>query len=27
MEINVTAPALLTDEHILQPFDCGNEVL
>ncbi|EOC2898315.1 GNAT family N-acetyltransferase, partial [Shigella flexneri] len=25
MEINVTAPALLTDEHILQPFDCGNE--
>ncbi|ENE8941826.1 GNAT family N-acetyltransferase, partial [Shigella flexneri] len=21
MEINVTAPALLTDEHILQPFD------
>ncbi|EOJ5044742.1 GNAT family N-acetyltransferase, partial [Shigella flexneri] len=22
MEINVTAPALLTDEHILQPFDC-----
>ncbi|EOJ6155677.1 GNAT family N-acetyltransferase, partial [Shigella flexneri] len=23
MEINVTAPALLTDEHILQPFDCG----
>ena len=27
MEINVTAPVLLTDEHILQPFDCGNEVL
>ena len=27
MEINVTTPALLTDEHILQPFDCGNEVL
>ncbi|KGT87129.1 GCN5 family acetyltransferase [Erwinia typographi] len=25
--MNVTAPTLLTDEHILQPFDCGNEVL
>ncbi|QLS06132.1 GNAT family N-acetyltransferase [Citrobacter freundii] len=27
MEINVTAPALLTEGHELQPFDCGNEVL
>lgn len=27
MEINVTAPALLTEEHELHPFDCGNEVL
>jgi GNAT superfamily N-acetyltransferase len=27
MEITVTAPALLTEEHVLQPFDCGNEVL
>lgn len=27
MEINVTAPALLTEDHILHTFDCGNEVL
>ncbi|PVZ82134.1 GNAT family N-acetyltransferase [Serratia sp. S1B] len=27
MEIIITAPELLTEEHILQPFDCGNEVL
>lgn len=27
MEINVTAPALLTEGHELQSFDCGNEVL
>ncbi|MEQ4973872.1 GNAT family N-acetyltransferase [Enterobacter cloacae] len=27
MEINVTAPALLTEQHVLEPFDCGNEVL
>ena len=27
IEIKVTAPALLTDEYILQPFDCGNEML
>jgi len=27
MEIVITAPELLTEEHILQPFDCGNEVL
>ena len=27
MEINVTAPALLTEEHVLHPFDCGNAVL
>ena len=27
MEINVTAPALLTERHILQSFDCGNDVL
>lgn len=27
MEVSVTAPALLTEAHILQPFDCGNEVL
>ncbi|MCS3464601.1 GNAT family N-acetyltransferase [Citrobacter sp. JUb117] len=27
MEINVTAPALLTEGHDLQPFNCGNEVL
>ncbi|HEM7924960.1 GNAT family N-acetyltransferase [Salmonella enterica] len=27
MEINVTAPVLLTEQHILEPFDCGNEVL
>lgn len=27
MEINVTSPALLTEEHSLQPFDCGNDVL
>lgn len=27
MEINVTAPALLTEQHVLDPFDCGNEVL
>lgn len=27
MEINVTAPVLLTEQHVLEPFDCGNEVL
>lgn len=27
MEINVTAPVLLTEQHFLEPFDCGNEVL
>lgn len=27
MEIIITAPELLTEKHILQPFDCGNEVL
>ncbi|EBG2148416.1 GNAT family N-acetyltransferase [Salmonella enterica] len=27
MEIIITAPELLTEDHILQPFDCGNEVL
>ncbi len=27
MEIIITAPELLTEEHILQPFECGNEVL
>ncbi|EBS2696320.1 GNAT family N-acetyltransferase [Salmonella enterica subsp. enterica serovar Newport] len=27
MEINVTAPELLNKEHILQSFDCGNDVL
>ncbi|ECV2308148.1 GNAT family N-acetyltransferase [Salmonella enterica subsp. enterica serovar Javiana] len=27
MEINVTAPELLSEEHFLQPFDCGNDVL
>lgn len=27
MEIGVTAPELLTEAHILQPFDCGNDVL
>lgn len=27
MEIIITAPELLTEEHVLQPFDCGNEVL
>lgn len=27
MEINVTAPELLSEEHVLQPFDCGNDVL
>ncbi|WP_374755468.1 hypothetical protein [Citrobacter amalonaticus] len=25
MEVIVTAPELLTEGHILQPFDCGNE--
>ncbi|EAO6819003.1 GNAT family N-acetyltransferase [Salmonella enterica] len=27
MEISVTAPVLLTEQHVLEPFDCGNEVL
>lgn len=27
MEIIITAPQLLTEEHLLQQFDCGNEVL
>ncbi|HCM7228893.1 TPA: GNAT family N-acetyltransferase [Klebsiella aerogenes] len=27
MEIIVTTPGLLTEEHVLQPFDCGNDVL
>ncbi|WP_081375902.1 GNAT family N-acetyltransferase [Serratia fonticola] len=27
MEIIITAPVLLTEAHILQPFDCGNEVM
>lgn len=27
MEIDVTAPVLLTEQHVLEPFDCGNEVL
>lgn len=27
MEINVTMPVLLTEGHVLEPFDCGNEVL
>lgn len=27
MEIAVTAPALLTESHILQSFSCGNDVL
>ncbi|EID0396764.1 GNAT family N-acetyltransferase [Salmonella enterica] len=27
MEINVTAPELLSEEHFLQLFDCGNDVL
>lgn len=27
MEINVTAPVLLTEQHVLAPFDCGHEVL
>ncbi len=27
MEIGVTAPELLTEAHVLQPFDCGNDVL
>ncbi|WP_272689495.1 GNAT family N-acetyltransferase [Providencia sp. PROV033] len=27
MEINVTAPELLNEEHDLQQFNCGNDVL
>nr|MBZ4842587.1 GNAT family N-acetyltransferase [Salmonella enterica subsp. enterica serovar Typhimurium] len=27
MEISVTAPELLNEEHYLQQFDCGNDVL
>ncbi len=27
MEINVTAPVLLTKDHILHAFDCGNDLL
>ncbi|MFC0228088.1 GNAT family N-acetyltransferase [Serratia aquatilis] len=27
MEVIITAPELLAEEHVLQPFDCGNEVL
>lgn len=27
MEINITTPILLNEEHVLQPFDCGNDVL
>lgn len=27
MEINVTSPVLLTEEHELRPFDCGNQIL
>jgi hypothetical protein len=27
MEINITTPILLNEGHVLQPFDCGNDVL
>lgn len=27
MGINVTAPELLAEDHVLQPFDCGNDIL
>lgn len=27
MEINVTIPELLAEDHVLQPFDCGNDIL
>jgi GNAT superfamily N-acetyltransferase len=27
MEMSVTAPVLLTENHLLLPFDCGNRVL
>ncbi|MHA3760524.1 GNAT family N-acetyltransferase [Yersinia enterocolitica] len=27
MEMNVTAPELLAEDHVLQPFDCGNDIL
>jgi len=27
MDINVTVPALLSEDHILQPFNCGNDIL
>lgn len=27
MEINITAPVLLTEAHVLDPFDCGNDSL
>lgn len=27
MEINITAPILMNEGHVLQPFDCGNDVL